>query len=234
MNTFLAFIARIVVVAIVALAYSIPLLAQEGQSETNPPTPDAELSTVESLFGENKNMPFMIVPMLRATPTGAYWGAMWGAKGGALVNKNLLVGLGTFASLSHPELNVGYTGLLVEYRYMPHRLIHFGGSLLVGYGSVSRVPVSIGIWSPVQIVWENTGRLFNPQFFVAEPSLFGEVNLSPTLALSLGSSYRWVSGLEEDLSSTLNSPTNQTLSSPSIDVGLRFRIQNPEPAAEPK
>jgi hypothetical protein len=232
MSTFLAFIARGVLVAFAALIYSAPVLAQEMQTPDNSPPAESELSSVESLFGEK--MPFMIVPTIRATPTGAHWGAMWGAKGGALVNKNFMVGLGTFASLSHPELNVGYTGLLVEYRYMPHRLVHFGGSLLVGYGSVTRVPVSIGFLSPIQIVWENTGRLFNPQFFVAEPSVFGEINLSSTIALSLGASYRWVSGLEEDLSSGLNSPTNQTLSSPSIDIGLRFRIDGAEQPAAPK
>jgi hypothetical protein len=45
--------------------------------------------------------------------------------------------LGTYATFGHESVNMGYTGLIVEYRYQPHRLLHFGGSMLVGYGGAT-------------------------------------------------------------------------------------------------
>ena len=68
---------------------------------------------------------------------------MLGVHGGALINKSILVGLGTYWSLSNTAINMGYSRLDGRvYRYMPHRLLHVGGSLLVGYGG-QMLPIEI-------------------------------------------------------------------------------------------
>jgi hypothetical protein len=220
MKTFLQTLASVLCATVVLASVA---LAQDTTQSTPQTTTPAQWNTnesgMETLFGEK--MPFVFVPTLKTTSMGEAWGTMLGVYGGALVNKNILIGLGTYSSFTHPTFNMGYTGLIVEYRYQPHRLIHAGGSLLVGYGAASRS--SNGGIRPFGLV-ENIGRLFNPQFFVLEPSAFGEVNLSPTLAASLGASYRWVSGASETLSSTSTSPTSQNLSGVAVNVGVRIRI----------
>lgn len=182
-------------------------------------------SGMETLFGEKA--PFVFVPTLKATSLGDRWGTMLGVHGGALINKSILVGLGTYWSFSNTSINMGYTGLMVEYRYMPHRLLHVGGSLLAGYGGASSVSQNRGgviNINPFGIV-ENVGRLFSPQFFVLEPSAFGEVNLNSNLSASLGASYRFVTGLPETIGVNASSLTNQNLSGVAVNVGMRFRIE---------
>ncbi|MCU0424955.1 MAG: hypothetical protein MUF71_04940 [Candidatus Kapabacteria bacterium] len=196
---------------------------QSAPQETMPPQPyqqQGNESGIETLFGEKA--PFVLVPTFKATPAGSSWGTMLGVYGGAQVNKSLLVGFGTYWSFSHQRMNMGYSGVLAEYRYMPHRLIHVGGSLLVGYGSAEATN-----FSPIRPlgIFENIGRLFTPQFFVVEPSAFGEINLNPNLAASLGASYRLVTGLQESLSTSYVVPTNQNLSGLSVNVGMRFRFE---------
>ena len=199
-----------------------PAQSQPTQTQSTPQT--FADGGMETLFGEKA--PFVFVPTLKATSLGDRWGTMLGVHGGALINKSILVGLGTYWSYSNTSINMGYTGLMVEYRYMPHRLVHVGGSLLAGYGGASRVVNSNGLINinPLGVI-ENIGRLFSPQFFVLEPSAFGEVNLNSNLSASLGASYRFVTGLPETLSSSATGLTNQGLSGVAINVGMRFRIE---------
>ncbi len=195
---------------------------QSAPQETMPPQPyqqQGNESGIETLFGEKA--PFVLVPTFKATPAGSSWGTMLGVYGGAQVNKSLLVGFGTYWSFSHRDMNMGYSGLMAEYRYMPHRLIHVGGSLLVGYGAVSSGSLEIRPFG----VFENVVRLFTPEFLVVEPSAFGEINLNPNLAASVGAGYRLITGLPETLSSSPRTPTNQNLSGLSINVGMRFRFE---------
>jgi hypothetical protein len=207
--------------------------AQDSTQQPTPPQPIQSQSApqtfgdsgMETLFGEKA--PFVFVPTLKTTTLGDKWGTMLGIHGGALINKSILVGLGTYWSFSNTSINMGYTGLIVEYRYMPHRLIHVGGSLLAGYGGASSEARNRGgviNINPLGVI-ENIGRLFSPQFFVLEPSAFGEVNLNSNLSASLGASYRFVTGLPETLSSSATGLTNQGLSGVAVNVGMRFRIE---------
>lgn len=198
-----------------------PTQTQPVQTQTTPQTFGD--GGMETLFGEKA--PFVFVPTLKATSIGDRWGTMLGVHGGALINKSILVGLGTYWSLSNTAINMGYSGLMVEYRYMPHRLLHVGGSLLVGYGGANATFRNSGInFNPLGII-ENVGRLFSPQFFVLEPSAFGEVNLNNNLSASLGASYRFVTGMQETLSSSTTGLTNQGLSGIAVNVGMRIRIE---------
>jgi hypothetical protein len=198
-----------------------PAQSQPMQTQATPQT--FADGGMETLFGEKA--PFVFVPTLKTTSLGNKWGTMLGVHGGALINKSILVGLGTYWSLSNTAINMGYSGLMVEYRYMPHRLLHIGGSLLVGYGGAETYRGRTTIdFNPFGIV-ENVGRLFSPQFFVLEPSAFGEVNLNSNLSASLGASYRFVTGLPETLSSSATGLTNQGLSGVAVNVGMRFRIE---------
>lgn len=213
---------------IASQAFAQDSSTQQQSTQTQPIQTQAQPQafgdgSMETLFGEKA--PFVFVPTLKATSIGDRWGTMLGVHGGALINKSILVGLGTYWSLSNTAINMGYSGLMVEYRYMPHRLLHVGGSLLVGYGGANAIYRNSGInFNPLGII-ENVGRLFSPQFFVLEPSAFGEVNLNNNLSASLGASYRFVTGMQETLSSSTTGLTNQGLSGIAVNVGMRIRIE---------
>lgn len=200
--------------------------AQDSQpAQTQVSQPMEEQSSVETLLGDK--VTYSLVPMLKTTPMNDALGTLLGIHGGAVLNKNILVGLGTYATFGHESVNLGYTGLFVEYRYQPHRLVHFGGSMLVGMGTARTMsPSSFRFWG----VFENIGRLFAPQqFIVLEPSAFGELNLSQSLSLSLGVSYRYITGYRESVGSVL---TNANLSGVSGNLGVRFRINDAVPQAQ--
>ena len=200
--------------------------AQDSQpAQTQVSQPMEEQSSVETLLGDK--VTYSLVPMLKTTPMNDALGTLLGIHGGAVLNKNILVGRGTYATFGHESVNLGYTGLFVEYRYQPHRLVHFGGSMLVGMGTARTMsPSSFRFWG----VFENIGRLFAPQqFIVLEPSAFGELNLSQSLSLSLGVSYRYITGYRESVGSVL---TNANLSGVSGNLGVRFRINDAVPQAQ--
>jgi hypothetical protein len=189
-------------------------------------SPNQEESTIETLFGEKVS--YSIVPMLKATNMNNTWGTLLGIHAGAVLNKNILIGVATYATFGHESVNMGYTGLVVEYRTAPHRLLHFGGSMLIGYGAASTMRPNS--FRPFGLV-ENAVRLFSANFFVLEPSAFGEVNLSPSVAFSLGASYRYIAGYSETLGAAL---TNANLSGISVNTGVRFRINdNSAPVVNP-
>lgn len=215
---------------VISQAFAQDPSAQQQPAQTQP----AQTQTLQQGFGDGgmetlfgEKAPFVFVPTLKATSIGDRWGTMLGVHGGALINKSILVGLGTYWSLSNTAINMGYSGLMVEYRYMPHRLLHVGGSLLVGYGGANAIYKNSNStinFNPLGII-ENVGRLFSPQFFVLEPSAFGEVNLNSNLSASLGASYRFVTGMQETLSSSTTGLTNQGLSGIAANVGIRVRIE---------
>lgn len=217
--------------AIAACSMMISMNAMFAQ-DTTPQTqqmqqPVQAENTVETLLGDQVS--YSLVPTLKTTTMNNSVGTLLGIHGGAILNKNILVGIGTYATFGHESVNMGYTGLIVEYRYQPNRLLHFGGSMLVGMGTASSSrPTSFRFWG----LAENVGRLFStPQFIVLEPSAFGEVNLSSSLALSLGAGYRYVTGYKESLSSVL---TNTGLSGVSGNIGVRFRINDAVQATTPQ
>lgn len=167
---------------------------------------------VEALFGEN--MRFTLVPSLRLNPSPNGIGSMWGAYGGVNLSPNFFAGIGTYATLSNPTMRMGYTGLMLEYVHTPNKLIHFGANALIGYGRASSESARLEPFYLLSNVW----NVFNGQYMVIEPSVFAETNLNQALSLSLGVSYRWITGYQEN-----RYFTNQSLSGVSINLGLRFR-----------
>jgi hypothetical protein len=188
-----------------------PPLTEQLPSQSPAPNPDA---SIETLFGNNVR--YALIPMLKATPILGSFGTMLGLQAGAIISKNVMVGIGTFAVLNHDRVNMGYTGVLAEYRHAPHRLVHFGGSVLLGYGQATR-----GSGLRLLGLAENVGRLFSADFLVIEPSAFAEIHLNTAIALSLGASYRWIAGYRESLYDTF---TNQNLSGVAVNLGVRFRL----------
>jgi hypothetical protein len=106
------------------------------------------------------------------------------------------------------HLAFGYGGIEVGYVHRPDRLVHLGASALIGGAGAAP-------WQS-QYSWQNS---LGPSIaFVLEPGLNAEVNLTTFARLSVGASYRWVSGL--DLGSVTDADLSGINGTLSFHVGL--------------
>ncbi len=172
----------------------------------------------ESLLGRDGRLDIAVTPMLKFTPVEGSLGALFGLQAAARVTSELRVGLGTYATLDHPDVTIGYTGIVADYTVKQSALFHWGGSLLVGAGAAHVGGSSFNVAG----ILNNIGNLINADHLVIEPSLYGEVNFSPKMSLSLGASYRYVA-LYSALQAEYTGFSNQGLSGYSINIGLKFR-----------
>ena len=114
-----------------------------------------------------------------------------GGKGGWIVNHSVIIGGGAYGLVSNvPAKNVGpngetqmmfgYGGFIVEYWYNADKLVHLSGSLLLGSGGLD---------------YKNPGNGNSDManFFVAEPSVGVNLNMTEYLTLGAGASYRVLS-----------------------------------------
>ena len=98
-----------------------------------------------------------------------------GLYGGWLINHRFLLGVGGYGKTSGVDRSqMGYGGLVLEYFIRPERLWNPSVKMLVGGGAIS--------WN-----WTDP-------FFVAEPEVKMNLNLSRRWRLAFGGGYRFVGG----------------------------------------
>jgi hypothetical protein len=129
---------------------------------------------------------------------------MMGGYGGVLVNRNYMLGIGAYGLVTAPEfdgvlpdatprdLNLygGYAGLIIGGTVFTKELVHLSIPVLLGAGNlqVSDHNFFTGAGDNEYIIEQST-------FFVIEPAAQLEFNLTRTLRLAAGASYRWVEGI---------------------------------------
>ncbi|MCV9388688.1 hypothetical protein [Reichenbachiella ulvae] len=135
-----------------------------------------------------------------------------GAHGGILVNKNVILGVGTYGWVTDPkvtnasqvdlELNGGYAGLLLGYKLFPKEIIHLNFPVLIGGGQI-RLDDTDFFQSGSN---DNSYTLEQSGFFIVDPCAQIEMNISHNFRVAVGAGYRFVIGsgvdtvTDEDLS----------------------------------
>ena len=94
--------------------------------------------------------------------------------------------LGDPGDIENPQAVAGYGGFELEYTSRSYRLLHWTATTLIGAGSVSARSQD----------FQQIDEDFDP-FFVIEPGLHGELNLTSFMRLHAGVSYRWTSGIDQ-------------------------------------
>lgn len=170
-------------------------------------------------------------PAVRFSSVKGEFGVLAGGYGGWLVNHSFLIGGGGYAlasdirankeaedlysNLGRPlYLNLGYGGGVLEYIITPSNLTHIYVSTLIGAGTVSyrRNPFEDEWnWDPSQ------NSSLHDAFFVLEPGVFVELNITSWFRLSGGGTYRFVSGIDR-----LVGVSNTDLSGASGGITLKF------------
>jgi len=135
---------------------------------------------------------------LKLSPLNEQTGLLVGGSGAWLINHSFYLGGGGYGLVNDiatlglspdtSRIDMGYGGLLIGYMFAPDDLVHVGIQTLVGAG---------GVGYRVHHFDDRLDNLTDSDgFFVAEPGVVGELNISRNIRLVIGASYRFINGIE--------------------------------------
>lgn len=124
-----------------------------------------------------------------------------GGRGGWIINHTFVIGGGgyglanqieadNFIDFSKPYINFGYGGLELEYIIQSDQIVHFSVYTLIGAGGVNYRDNMHSSWDN----WDYN----SDEFFVLEPALNVEVNITSFFRINAGANYRYISGVNYD------------------------------------
>jgi hypothetical protein len=156
-------------------------------------------------------------PAIKVTKINGETAVLVGGRGGWIINHTFIIGgsgygLVTNVIANNPTIDrkfieVGYGGLDLEYIASSNKLVHLSIELLIGGGGIGFKDNSDDIFS---------NHNAKESFFVLEPSVHVNLNVTHFFRIAGGVSYRYINGLESSLS------TNADLSGPSGVLTLKF------------
>lgn len=177
-----------------------------------------EQDSTRTLFGSDVKVSEIWTPEIKINSIQGDVGTLIGFYGGAVFNRSILLGISGGVNLSHPKVNYGYFGGVLQYIYKPSNLLHCSGQMLLAYGSTKDYE------NPKSGLLDNFWNISGANFFLMEPGINLELNLSRRLTLVTGISYRYVTGLDEtDENVQITNVTNEDLSGINFNIGLKFK-----------
>jgi hypothetical protein len=196
----------ILVLAVISLFISFQLYGQEQTLAGN-----GEMSS--SGFGG---------PVIKYTQIKDKPGVLIGGRGGWIINHTFVIGGGGYGLVTQIEadylfhndktyLNFGYGGLELEYIIQSDNVLHFTVYTLIGAGGINYKD-NHGNDCNNYYDWSFS----NDEFFVLEPAINIEVNITSFFRLNTGVNYRFISGVNFD---TIK---NEDLSGVSGTLTLKF------------
>jgi hypothetical protein len=176
-----------------------------------------EQDSTQTLFKSSVKVSELWTPEVKLNSIQGDIGTLIGFYGGALINRSFLIGISGGVNLGHPRVNYGYFGGIVQFIYKPVNLLHPSVQLMLAYGSTKDYE------NPKSGLLDNFWNISGAHFFVMEPGMNLELNLSARLTLVAGASYRYVTGLNEnDENVSITHVTNKDLSGLNFNIGLKF------------
>ena len=173
--------------------------------------------SIQTLFNSEVKISELWVPEIKINSIQGDIGTLVGFYGGVLINRSFLAGISGGVNLGHPRVNYGYFGGIGQYILKPAKLIHCSGQLLLAYGTTKDYE------NPKSGLLDNFWNISGAGFFLMEPGVNLELNLSRGLTLVTGISYRFVTGLNEsDENVSITHVTNRDLSGINFNIGLKF------------
>ena len=153
-------------------------------------------------------------------------GLLLGAYGGFIINRRFLFGVAGYGLVTKVEfdgvvpnqpiksldLHGGYGGVMIGGTIAPRELIHISVPIVLGAGSMEVTDDNFFINNPV----DSEFTIENSVFFVLEPGIELEFNITQYFRLGAGATYRHVTGLE------LANVSNEELSGFNAIISFRF------------
>ena len=191
------------VMALTSLA-SIPAIGQDQNSS-------------KTLFNHDLSVSEIWVPEIKVNSMQGEIGTLLGFYGGALINRTFLVGIAGGVNLGHPRINYGYFGGIGQIIINPENMVHMSCQLLLAYGTTKDYE------NPKNGLFDNFWNISGAKFFMVEPGVNLELNLSSRMTLAAGISYRSISGLNpNDENISITHVTNDDLGGMNFNVGLKL------------
>ena len=156
-------------------------------------------------------------PVLKVTSINGENAVMVGGRGGWIINHTFVLGGGGYGLVTEVKaktpdaprqfMEMGYGGLEIEYITASNDLLHLSLGLLVGGGGVG---YKYGDNN------DYMGSHDKKSFFILEPCVNANLNVTRSFRIAAGVSYRYVSGLKSNVT------TNADLSGPSAVLTFKF------------
>ncbi|MCU0407839.1 MAG: hypothetical protein MUD02_02725 [Bacteroidales bacterium] len=170
-----------------------------------------------TLLSKDINVTEMWVPEVKINSIQGKTGTLVGFYGGALFNRTLLLGIAGGVNLGHPTVNYGYFGGIVQAIANPGKVFHFSGQILLAYGTTKDYE------DPKTGLLDDFWNISGESFFITEPGLNIEVNLSERVTFITGASYRYVTGIDSyNENIPVTRVTNEDMSGFNFNIGLKF------------
>jgi len=95
------------------------------------------------------------------------------------------------------KLDMGYGGVLLEFIALPKKAVHLSFPVLIGAGGTNLGAKSyVGQSTYYPEGWATYDFIENSGFFVVEPGVYVELNMTKFFRLSAGGTYRFVTGVD--------------------------------------
>ena len=154
----------------------------------------------ETLAGEGSESGGFGGPVLKITPIRGKTGILIGGRGGWIINHSFILGGGGYGLASNigaatpgpggePYVDFGYGGVELEYVHNWDKLMHWSVGLLVGGGGVGYKNEN------------GSSGQYSKGFFTMEPWVNANMNVTHFFRISIGVSYRWVTGSDSPAAS---------------------------------
>jgi hypothetical protein len=162
-------------------------------------------------------------PVIKFTQVRNEFGVLVGGRGGWIINHCVAIGGGGYGLVSEirgtdPEtkdlyLGMGYGGFEIEFIHRSSRLLHSAMTMLIGAGGAGYTKHYGDRWNSGD---DENGHGHWDSFFIAEPGIQMELNVTRCFRIDAGVSYRFVSGIDKyDL-------TDSNVSGPSAVFTFKF------------
>lgn len=170
-------------------------------------TNDPKDEEVKSLLSKNNDLNAFGAADLKVGDLIGERGLLVGAYGGFIINRRYLFGVAGYGLVTNIEfegtvpgqtetkqlnLHGGYGGVLIGGTIAPRELIHISIPIILGAGSLEVVDKDFFTNNPA----DSEFTVENSVFFVAEPGIEVEFNITKYFRLGAGMTYRYVSGTE--------------------------------------
>lgn len=150
-------------------------------------------------------------PVAKVTSIDGNTSLLVGGRGAWVINKTLAIGGGGYGLVTPRTLregigttsrdtmmNLGYGGAEIEVIIASSELVHFSVMTLIGAGDVSTT-TSRSMWDDDND--RGSGTITSDAFFVLEPQVNVELNVTDWFRMAAGVSYRLVNGVDSQVGS---------------------------------
>lgn len=193
------------------------------------PEPSYDQPPEDTLFKGKVSHGGYGAPAVKITSVNGEAAVMPGIQGGWVIAHSFVVGAAGFGLATRQDapagmlvdgrpstLEMGYGGLRLGYLVMPQSVVHLGFGLLIGGGGIAALSKDeLPVVSNGAIKYER--RVDNSEvFFVTEPEIEGEVNVTKFMRIAVSASYRFVAGVDSP------GVSNWDVAGPAGGLAIRF------------